>query len=79
MFQISLGPTKPRRVEPTLQRTAMDAFIVSALNGGVMIHPDLTGYLSAAHTDEQIDQAAKVFAYGLSEIKADGLFAVINH
>jgi glutamate-1-semialdehyde aminotransferase len=79
MFLISLGHAKPRRVEPAMQRTAMDAFVVSALNGGVMIHPDLTGYLSAAHTDDQVDQAAKVFGDALAELKADGLFTAFNH
>jgi glutamate-1-semialdehyde aminotransferase len=79
MFLISLGPAKPRRVDPAIHRTIMDAFVVSALNDGVMIHPDLTGYLSAAHTDEQIDRAAMIFAGVLAELKADGLFAAFTH
>jgi glutamate-1-semialdehyde aminotransferase len=79
MFLISLGPVKSRRLGPTLLRTAMDSIVVSALNGGVMIHPDLTGFVSAAHTDEQIDQAARVFAGALAEVKADGLFVAMAH
>jgi len=79
MFVISLVPAKARRVEPALQRALMDAFVVSSLNGGVMLHPDLTGFVSAAHTDEQIDQAAKVFAAALAEVKADGLFVSLDH
>jgi glutamate-1-semialdehyde aminotransferase len=77
MFLISLAPTQSRRIDPARQRAIMDAFVVGALNGGIMLHPDLTGFVSAAHTDEQIDQAAQVFATVLTDIKADGLFATV--
>lgn len=79
MFLISLGPAKPRRAEMTLQRTAVDAFVVSVLNAGVMIHPALTGFVSAAHTDHQIDQAVMAFGAALAELKADGLFRAMAH
>lgn len=79
VFRITLGSPRPRNLPAAAQYAAMDAFAIAALNGGVLLKPGLQGFVSAAHTDTQIDQAAEVFATTLADVKADGFFAALKH
>jgi glutamate-1-semialdehyde aminotransferase len=78
LFRISLGRPQPRHTASAHVIAAMDAFAVAAIDGGVLVQPGLQGFMSAAHTDEDVDRAAIVFSAALSDLKADGLLVPVD-
>jgi glutamate-1-semialdehyde aminotransferase len=79
IFRIVLGPQHTRDAETAAYQATVNAFAVMALNSGVLLLPELCGYVSATHTVEHIDRAVQMFATALEDLKADGFFARLEH
>jgi glutamate-1-semialdehyde aminotransferase len=60
---------RPRHV------AAEKAFYLHALNRGVLVPGTQRAFLSAAHTQEDVDALIQVFTASLIDVEADGLFA----
>jgi glutamate-1-semialdehyde-2,1-aminomutase len=54
-------------------KEAEGAFYLHCLNMGVFVHATHRCYLSAAHTDDDVDRILEVFKRALSLVRADGL------
>ena len=54
---------------------AEKAFYLHALNRGVLVPGTQRAFLSAAHTDDVVDEIADVFCSSLADAQAEGLFA----
>ena len=57
------------------EHTAEKAFYLHALNRGVLVPGTQRAFLSAAHSDEDVDELIRVFRESLLDVHADGLFA----
>ena len=55
-------------------RQAMDVFLVHVLDHGVTVHASHRGFLSGAHTDEDVDFIANALISAGEQTAADGLF-----
>lgn len=53
---------------------AETAFYTIALNKGLLMHASRLGFLSAAHTADDITQISRIFHDALTDVRADGLF-----
>lgn len=53
---------------------AETAFYTIALNKGVLMHASRLGFLSAAHTPDDITHISRIFQDALTDVRADGLF-----
>ncbi len=56
-------------------RRAEDTFFVHLLDHGITLHASRTGYLSTAHTNEDVDFIIEAMSEAFEESAADGCFA----
>lgn len=56
------------------EQTAEKAFYLQTLNRGVLVPGTQRAFLSAAHTDADVDELIRVFSESLLDVQADGLF-----
>ena len=54
---------------------AEKGFYLHCLNRGVLVPGTQRAFLSAAHTDEHVDQIIDVFCSSLKDVQDEGLFA----
>ena len=55
-------------------RHAEDVFMVHVLDNGVLVHASRRGFISTAHTDEDMDVIAAALIRAGDETAADGIF-----
>ena len=54
---------------------AQKAFYLHCLDRGVLVPGTQRAFLSAAHTDEVVDEIIEVFCTSLADVQNEGLFA----
>jgi glutamate-1-semialdehyde aminotransferase len=57
------------------EQAAEKAFYLHALNRGVLVPGTQRAFLSAAHSDADVDELIRVFRESLLDVHEDGLFA----
>ena len=77
MFYLRLQPGGPvqtaRDIDSTTMKSADDVFTLHMMNRGVMLPPLHLGYLSAAHTAEDIDTVIDAMKQSFLDTRAEGL------
>jgi glutamate-1-semialdehyde aminotransferase len=75
MFRVMFNSTLSNsRKQPDEAKSAAEAaFYVLALSKGVFLHPGQRGFLSAAHTRQNTQEAARVLIESISDVRDDGL------
>ena len=75
-FYMRIQPGSPIRTSREIDRSmkeADDALTLQLLNHGVVIPPLHTGFISAAHTPEDIDSVVDAMKQSLVEVRKEGL------
>lgn len=72
MFRIHFGPPHGAAPQPSL--AAESAFYALMLSKGVLMHASRTGFLSAAHTTNDIELVLRALYESLADVQNDGLF-----
>jgi len=78
MFRILFSHDAPHAWQsaPTRLRDAEAAFYVMTLNRGILMHAAQRGFLSAAHTQADIDIIVAGFSEALRQVRTDGFSAM---